>query len=169
MISSPITNLYISKYLTDLNVKHFRGVFSANNINQDLIRENEFIIICNLDKEKEIGSHFITIVYINKTIFFLDSLGLNFTKYNYIFNFLKKLSAKKLYALKKPIQSILSEGCGFYCIYFCLLFNVLIKCNKHYIKQIKNFNEDKLELNDNILLHNISVIKKMYPIKSCNI
>ena len=58
---SPLTNNDIDAML-QRNCKQFKGVFSCDNIPEYVQESKTFSIICNLSREGEQGSHFITIL-----------------------------------------------------------------------------------------------------------
>jgi hypothetical protein len=157
----PITNAHIENFISKSDVKYFQGVFSADNINNRITTMSRFIIVCNLSKEDEEGSHFVTIVFYDGTLLYLDSLGLNVTKYNHINTFLKKLRILIFFTLTAPIQNMTSNACGYYCIFFILYFNRLLKddADTDAIPKMEKFSKTNLEQNDNICMTNIDKLR----------
>ena len=116
-----LTNIEISRYLYARTLD-FRGVFSADNIDQSLATEKDgYSIICNLSKVSEKGTHFVCIIGRPTYMIYIDSLGLP-CRSESIAAFLKS-TARSLFYNTRTIQDPLSPFCGFYCILFTLLFD----------------------------------------------
>jgi len=75
MIKSKLYNTDIDSLLRSLDLAHFKGVYSADNIPH--FENTDFIFICNLSNEGEVGTHFVTIGKLGNMILYLDSLALN--------------------------------------------------------------------------------------------
>jgi hypothetical protein len=133
----------------------FRGIYSANSIPQKkLLSLPRFSIILNLSKMEEKGTHFICIIKVsNKDCFYLDPLALNFTLNSFIPSFIDRLKCKRLYSLKTPIQSINSTYCGWFGIYFCMLFDSYF--DEVSLLPITKFSAKSPHMNDEICLQNI--------------
>ena len=116
-------NLEIDKFLNGCKTSFYRGVYSCDNIPDQLTLEKQFTIICNLSKESESGTHFVVIVYNNGAVLYLDSLAMNITIHDDISNFLKKITVNEILFIKYRIQPLNSDTCGLYCILFVLLFD----------------------------------------------
>ena len=110
-----ITNLYINQLMKKISTS-YRRTFSCNKI--PYFSDQNFSIIINLSKDNEQGTHLISLFFLKANFFYFDSYGL---KYNniYISKYLAKYSKRIVY-WKKPLQHILSDHCGFYCILFIL-------------------------------------------------
>ena len=153
---SGVSNIYLLKTLKD-DLKcsdTFIGVFSADNwdIEKSLERER-FIAICNLSKESEIGSHFVTVVADPKQLLYIDSFALPTTMSVALYNTLKKVKKRKIKRLlKQPIQANSSEYCGFFCMLFTCLFDVERFPN---MNDLKPFNKQNLHKNDEICIINL--------------
>ena len=151
-----LSNIFIEKNLYKVT-KKFKGVFSSDNIPNKLQNLNDFSIICNLSKENEIGTHFITILVKDKEIFILDSLGDTsiFGDVTPINKFLKKvMNRRTLYRNSQQLQSLTSQYCGFYCIYFVLLFE------KNSLPKFQIFSKTNLRKNDSIVIKEIKKLLK---------
>lgn len=122
MIKSKLYNTDIDSLLRSLDLAHFKGVYSADNIPH--FENTDFIFICNLSNEGEVGTHFVTIGKLGNMILYLDSLALNCMNIHLI-RYLGDLVTKssKLYSITTAIQPLLSQGCGIYCIFFVLLYH----------------------------------------------
>jgi hypothetical protein len=125
-----LTNVYIAKFLT-AHSKNFRGVFSANNINNRLLTARTFSIVCNLSRHDESGSHFITILAYPKYILYIDSFGLQCFNSD-IKKFMKRLD-KPIFHSTSQVQALSSNFCGFFCI-----LQVLARESKIKVKFSKN-------------------------------
>lgn len=123
-----LDNVYITNTLQNLSTD-FQGVYSCNNIPSELLLKQRFIIICNLSRHDEKGSHFITIVSHPESTLYIDSFGLPCLNTD-IASFLAKRGGKLLYN-ERTIQDTRSIFCGFYCIFFCLLFDSYNKKPNH--------------------------------------
>jgi hypothetical protein len=122
-----LTNSYVESVLL-AKTKYFRGVFSADSIPSSLYRSRNifFSIICNLDKQNEKGSHFISIICFPTHVLYIDSFGLPcYTKD--ILYFMTALDRPVLYN-KTQVQSFDSDFCGFYCMLFVLYFEKVMTC-----------------------------------------
>jgi len=122
-----ISNLYIEQILNSLPIA-FDGVFSCDNIPTQITDKSTYIIICNLSKENEKGTHFITLAKVGEKHFYLfDSLALELHLLPYQIRVLIPKHVKIV--CKTNIQPIISSFCGFYCVYFVLFLNLK---NDHY-------------------------------------
>ena len=115
-----LDNIYINQTLKKLS-KDFCGVYSSDNIPTNLLQKDNFIIVCNLSGQFEVGSHFITIVANNDITIYIDSLGFP-CLIPEISDFIRK-RGNPLYYNDRQIQHANSKYCGFFCIYFTLLFD----------------------------------------------
>ena len=69
----PISNFKINEILK--NNKNYIGTFSKNNV---LILKNNQSTIVNLADYNSEGSHWTSIKYVNKTLFYFDSYGVGY-------------------------------------------------------------------------------------------
>lgn len=158
MISVPLFNTEIHNFVSDLNLPHFKGVFSSNNIPQ--FNEN-YTIICNLSNVLEEGTHFVCVGRLNNNLIYFDPLALNIFNNDleiYLNKEIKKCS--NIMFLRYPIQSWLSQGCGYYCIFFVLLFHVILINNSFDDIQLLQFSK-QLHRNDSICKSNITRLIKI--------
>jgi hypothetical protein len=153
-----ISNIYISSFLGRFT-SDFLGVFSCDNIPSKINEKNKFIIICNLSKKFEKGSHFICIVSSNDSIIYIDPLGLPCLN-KYIIAFLIEAKKNVLYN-SNQIQSRDSVCCGFYVILFALYFDT--KSRQRNMKM--TFSQVNLSDNDNICIQYIADIISMRTIR----
>jgi len=150
-----ITNNYIESFLRPLT-KHFIGVFSANNLPNNLLKTKKFSLICNHDKLGEEGSHFITVLHCGFCIIYIDSLGQPCT-INDIRNFLLSFHLPVFYNARQ-LQSINSSFCGFFCILYVLYFDKLFDNFVYSSKLVFNVNE--LSSNDILCIKHIIKLLK---------
>jgi len=99
------------------------------------------------------GTHWTCLVLINSYALYFDSFGLSIPSAIKNFIFLNKCK-KKYYSIEQ-IQTLSSNACGYYCIYFIYFITVLHKrCNQY--KNLINrhnsiYSQDNRYLNDRIL------------------
>ena len=140
LMQTPLTNVFIEKYLSQYDCTYFKGVFSANTLPFDI--KPPFDLIVNLSNFNDLGSHFVTICADTLNISYIDSFGLP-CFIDSISIFMQNFNLPILYNTK-IIQNIHSKACGYYCILFVLYHNNLIT------KPIK-WNKNT-KLNDNLCL-----------------
>ena len=152
MITRVLFNTEIESALSSVYLPYFKGVFSSDNIP---VFNDHFSIICNLSNVAEKGTHFIAISRINSTLFILDSLALNIAN-NALSTYINEIGrvCTSVIFLKAPIQSIRSNACGFYCIFFTLLFHASLQ---RAAPKLYHFT-DILEDNDAICIQNINML-----------
>ena len=161
VIMSGITNGYIFDILRNkIKLSHlFVDIYSSNTIDfLKLQKLKNFIIICNLSPSYDPGSHFVTIIGTPKELLYLDSMALSHSLSSEIYATLLKFKRKIINLVTKRIQSVESFFCGYYCIYFCCLFDY------DKMKIIKNqipFEKNELQRNDNICMKNIQTLIKL--------
>jgi len=127
----PLTNIEVAEIFRDFSLYEipFLGVFSVDEIPVNfLLDENYWCIIVNLDRATESGSHFIAVARNpNGSVFVFDSIALNDELMPAIINKLIKalesFTMKKIWRLYKPIQDIFSSACGYYCVFFILIWH----------------------------------------------
>jgi hypothetical protein len=117
-----LENTYIFNTLRDLS-QDFRGIFSCDNLPEELLTRDKFIVVCNLSKQFELGTHYVTIVSHETQTIYIDSFGYSCTNVD-IAAFLQKRGGQ-LYYNKRAFQHLQSVHCGFYSIFFTLLFDSL--------------------------------------------
>lgn len=120
MKMSGITNIYIENVLRG-QTNTFKGVFSCNNIPINFISEKHASIICNLAKENEVGTHFISIIQLPEFVIYIDPFGAPCVN-RYILNTLGKCG-KPVFYNNKTIQSLCSNFCGYFAMLFIIHFD----------------------------------------------
>jgi hypothetical protein len=143
-----ITNKYIESILLEQCSDNFKGVFSSDNVPHHLAATNQFSIICNLSKENEKGSHFISIIAFEDYVFYIDSFGLPCYESS-LKKFLSKTS-RPIFFNTVQIQDFSSNFCGFYCMLFVLYFNARVKKKMTF--------SNNLSLNDSICVNYIKTL-----------
>ena len=95
----------------------FRGVFAANTLPKFLCSSTSHAFVVNTDPHYKPGKHWVAI-YITpfKKAIYFDSFGLAPWQPE-ICKFIKENSLTLVYN-STPIQSLISQTCGLFCIYF---------------------------------------------------
>ena len=106
-------------------------------------------IIINTDQSNKPGDHWIAIILTEKHAYYFDSFGLGIVDQQIQQFLLPRYSSIIFSSL--CIQHILSDKCGYYCIYFVKSVHNL----KSYYKFLSNFMIDDLKLNDCIVIQGI--------------
>lgn len=117
----PLNSLEIEKFLRK-ECKYFHGIFASNDIPKFVAAKEKFTLICNLSPNTSKGTHWITIIGKPEFILYLDSFGLPPLNMD-IKQFLKTCN-RPTYWNKKNLQFEESNACGYYCILFCLHFEM---------------------------------------------
>ena len=150
--NTALYNIEIDDFLSKYELPYYIGVFSSNTIPK---LPAKCVFICNLSNDYQDGTHFITICKIFDKLIIFDSLALNMTNDA----LLKKLQsfASTFIHLREPIQSINSQSCGLFCIFFVLLYhNSCITSIKYH--NIIQFEKYDLKKNDIICAQNIKLL-----------
>ena len=132
-----LTNIEVAEFLRDLLFYElpFQGVFSVNEIPTRKLKMLKYwAIIVNLDKTNEPGSHFVALTRNEDgRFFFFDSLNLNPSVLpKSLMDFIDTISSDTedfVWTLNSDIQAIDSTACGYFCIFFILLWHF---CNPSY-------------------------------------
>ena len=94
-------------------LRDFDGVFSVDNLPED-----PHLLVCNTDPSDKPGRHWIAIYIENDRGDFFDSFG---RRPNDDFERYMNRHCSSWNFNDKQLQSIVSNFCGYYCIYFCIL------------------------------------------------
>ncbi len=120
-----ISNHFIEYVLKSYGAKNFQGVFSNNNIPVEIASMPYSSTIINYASAVEKGTHFILILADLENIVYIDPLALPPLQEN-ISNFISCLEdarpARETVYIATRVQDFSSKHCGFYCIYFAMLF-----------------------------------------------
>ena len=110
-----LTNFEIQEYYQ--NEPRFNGVFSKDNL-PNSIKNGASVI--NLDEYYDLGTHCVALYVNNKTITYLDSLGVEYIPRE----IMKFIARKKIITNICRIQAYDSIMCGYFCIGFInFMFN----------------------------------------------
>ena len=151
-----ISNLEINQILRERASPLYEGIYSIDNIPFEyLTRKRRFIIVCNLARQGNYGTHFIVIVYDDGHMLYLDSLAPPQESINSIF--LSRLKPTKVSSLRRPLQSRYSLACGYYCMFFVLYFD-RIMTNRE-VDFIRPFSLTNPLINDSICMSNLSMLE----------
>ena len=143
-------NEYINKYLSQLPI-HFDGCFSIDLIPNEIFKRKNFILVINTANSTQKVGHFVTLIRKENMCILFDPLAINM--YRDYFSFKCGLF---LHYLTHPIQSPLSNYCGYYAILFVMYFN--FRPNFHLLF-IRNLNVNALLQNDRICKYYIEKIE----------
>lgn len=153
-----ISNLEINQILRDRASPLYEGIYSIDNIPFEYLNQKKhFIVVCNLARQGNYGTHFIVIVYDDGHMFYLDSLAPPQEFVNLIF---LRFRPTKVSFLKRPLQSTYSHACGYYCIFFVLYFD-RIMTNRE-VDFILPFSLTNPLINDSICMSNLSMLENIY-------
>lgn len=158
-----ISNGYIYNMLKKrLKVRIFEDVFSADTIPASLLRQQSGgagkVCIVNLAKADDAGTHFIALHILPEKIVIYDSLHLNLNLFSpALWKHLKRSKKSLVSGMKYPLQTVQSQFCGFYCIYFTLYLAKRQFANR---QGLLNFYKQECEENDSIVIKNIRTMIK---------
>ena len=105
----------------DAHVKRmFRGVFPIDLINQARFpKTGPSIFIVNSDRSNEPGEHWLCVYFMSGKSEFMDSFGFPASHYPEIDTFIKRHCHVRKHNTRM-LQSVLSDTCGLYCIYYAI-------------------------------------------------
>ena len=137
---NPLTNFEIQEYYQ--NEHRFNGVYSRDNLPNKI---NDGAYVINLDEYLDIGTHWIALYVINKTVIYFDSFGVE-----RISKEIKKfVNNKNIIANIFRIQAYDSVMCGYFCIGF-----IDFVFNGNSLTDLTNlFSSNNLKKNDDIILN----------------
>ena len=128
-------------------VRNYHGVLSLDSLEKIKISEFPATFCVNLDYLYEEGSHWLSIRVSQSSLEIFDPLGLHFIRYpKPLFNFVSKYGKSKCVKISPVLQSVSSELCGLYAIYY-----ILSRQTKSFKSCLLPFCSD-LKLNDRILI-----------------
>ena len=127
---------------------NYLGTFPLDRL-PDLPNKFPKSIIINTDQSNKPGDPWIAIVLTEKHAYYFDSFGLGIIDQQIRQFLLPRYSSIIFNSL--CIQHILSDKCGYYCIYFVQNVHNL----KSYNKFLSNFTIDNLKQNDCIVMQSI--------------
>ena len=125
-------------------LKDFIGVFSANELDF-LIDKNNFSLIVNSNENTDFSiGHFITIIVKKFEIIYIDSFGIKCANKK-ILQFMESLE-RPIRFNNQQIQHIFSNYCGLYAILFILYYdkkNIRKKIKLYFVKRFLKKNDVK--------------------------
>lgn len=107
-------------------------------------------IVVNTSPSKDPGSHWLALVFKNKKLYFLDSYGRAINDQTFSLGFKETIKeyagGSKIIHNKKWLQSLSSNVCGEYCIYF------IQEMHRVGFRQMMNVFTDDFKFNDMFVL-----------------
>ena len=113
LINKPLSNFQLIDWVKKLKIKHFRGIYSRDNLPQKMKKDEVGII--NLDSQIGAGTHWVAYRNGDKYVEYFDSFGLIMPKE--IMQFMST-SGKQLMYSGDEIQERDSVLCGYWCLYY---------------------------------------------------
>ena len=127
------------------------GCYSEDQVDELVFGKFPCFLIVNIDSSNMPGSHWITLGIFQKHIEVFDPLGFNIFNWSRVpctlISFIHRLSVTRKILISKRVQPDTSTLCGFYC-----LFYLFLRKTKS-MRTILSFFNEKLSLNDNVLLN----------------
>ena len=150
-----ITSIFIDLMLLG-RAKNYSGCYSDDTLPYNLHLLKSFVLVCNLSKSYDRGSHFVTIVKSQRYMYYIDSFGRPPPpKCDGIHSFLKA-SSIPVFVNYRQLQHPESSFCGFFAILFCLLYsNSENDGNLVHESEFPLFHSDDLRKNDQLCLKHI--------------
>ena len=148
-----VSNVFLSSLLNLFKWLEPVGIFSSNNIPPKLKKEEKFTIICNLSRVEQPGTHFVSIIKRGSSILYLDPLATYLDFNGDLSKFIESCSPTSIMRLEKPIQHEKSWLCGYFCVFFSLLYSRNVAGLK-----LEKFVEEDILMNDCICIRNIATI-----------
>lgn len=148
------TDIFLKDLLNKFNWDHEVGVVASDELRRFNICQN-FSVISNLSRRSEEGTHFVAFILREKTLLYLDPLNIYVELNKDINDFLSwhQQRGVQVCKLSHAIQSLYSNYCGFFSLFFCLLFNKSLENSR---AKYSKFQKNELIKNDCIVLHNIA-------------
>lgn len=123
-----MSNDYINLFLKKTRLS-FDGCFPIDRIPTKLFNRKSFIIVVNTAHSSVAYGHFVTLIKQNGKCILIDPLAINENK-----EYFKKKCKSGVYFLTQPIQSELSDFCGFYAILWVMYFNLSSPFPLYFVK-----------------------------------
>ena len=169
---SLLSNIEVAEFLRDVMFYEVPclGVYPVNDLPaKQLLETNHWLVIINLDHCYETGSHFVILCRNpDKRLFFFDSAALPVLpkKLISLISLIADDMKTTAWALNKPIQALNSKACGYFCIYFTLLWQF---CDTSYADMDSIFlpmtEKDNLEDNETLAYRQIKKLIAFYVAK----
>ena len=108
----PLSNFDLMEWVKKLGLKHFRGIFSRDNLPQKIKKE---IGIINLDDTQGPGTHWVCYRNLDSIVEYFDPFGLIMP--NEALKYFKSAEKHIVYSLDE-IQNRNTVLCGYWCLYY---------------------------------------------------
>ena len=108
----PLSNFDLMEWVKKLNLKHFRGIFSRDNLPQKIKKE---IGIINLDDMQGPGTHWVCYRNVDSVVEYFDPFGLIMP--NEALKYFRSSGKHIVYSLDE-IQNRNTVLCGYWCLYY---------------------------------------------------
>ena len=112
-INKPLSNIDLTNWIDKLKIKHFKGIFSRDNLPNKILKKECGII--NLDSSIGPGTHWVSYRNIDKYCEYFGPFGLIMP--NEVQTYLSS-SGKQIIYSGDEIQERESVLCGYWCIYY---------------------------------------------------
>ena len=159
---SLLTNIEVAEFLRDIIAYEvpFLGVLPLNDVPLSrVLSQKHWLVILNLDQCFEAGSHFVVLCRNpDGRVFFFDSAALPMlpAKLVSLVSQVEEAAGRKAWCMKKPIQPYESKACGYFCIYFTLMWHL---CDTSYDDM--NFVFESMAQRRNLKDNEVLVYKKI--------
>ena len=117
-----LTNVFIDCVLFG-RAKNYAGCFCDDTIPMVLHLQDSFVLVCNLSKSYERGSHFVTIAKSRKFMYYIDSFGRGPPFWSDGIRAFMHASSVPVFFNQRQLQHSRSTYCGFFAILFAFLYS----------------------------------------------
>lgn len=156
-----LSNIYIDHQLKQLNLTDYLGCFAINTFPHHSVKWNS-IVICNVSKASEVGTHFIALRLTRHKLYYYDSFGLLSAAISKDVNTLLvkiaiDFSVDVEFVVPRPVQHINSYFCGFYVMLYTILYDTSTTTTTKMMHKPKlvAFKKTNLLQNDDIVVNNL--------------
>ena len=131
------------------DTRNFIGIYPQDEVDKISVSSFPVFFIVNLDSKELPGSHWLAIgLFVNKLEIF-DSLGFKLFDWPRVpcslLNFLQKFSQGRKVSVSNQMQSLDSNNCAFYCLYYVIFRNIAS------FNQLKSLFTSNYRRNDNTI------------------
>lgn len=148
-----LTNGFIDEFLEKVGVsEEYSGCYPVD-LMPDRVADS-FSMVCNLSTSRQTGSHFVTVVGRERTITYYDSLAFPLVIASpQMYSRLESYGKIIVRGVRRPVQSLLSDFCGLFAIYYVLRNDP--SRNASITSNLLPFSNSNLRANDSICVENI--------------